>query len=291
MIKKSNKISISVIIPVYNDYENLKNCIEALNKQTKLPYEIIIVDNNSNLDEKKIIKKLCLNGDRLVYIEENEIQGSYAARNKGLEYSKGKIIAFTDSDCTPEKDWIKNIRQIFLKDSSIDALAGKVKFIFKDNNDSAEIIDSLVNMQNEECVKNRGVAKTANLSVKKEMFDKIGKFDIHLKSGGDVSWTKRLTSEGYKLIYDKNVIVKHPTRKKNELLNKVKRVAKGKSNTSNSYIDVIIYTIKNILPPNLKIIKKARKRYNLSIFKLLNIYLYLWGLKLYSIKYFYNKEV
>lgn len=53
---------------------------------------------------------------------------------------------------------------------------------------------------------------TANLFVKRELFDKVGGFDENKKSGEDIGWNRRANSFGYNLIYAKNVRIKHPAR-------------------------------------------------------------------------------
>ena len=74
---------------------------------------------------------------------------------------------------------------------------------------------------------NRGVAATANLFVKAEVFESIGLFPDNVKSGGDVQWTARATEKGFLLVYDAQTIVYHPARLFGELLVKLYRVGIG----------------------------------------------------------------
>ena len=81
--------SVSVVIPVFNDPAGIRECIESLSRQTKIPSEVIVVDNGS---EPPIPDTA---GLRIV---REETPGSYRARNAGLAVASGDITAFTDAD-------------------------------------------------------------------------------------------------------------------------------------------------------------------------------------------------
>ncbi|MBO1348747.1 MAG: glycosyltransferase family 2 protein [Hormoscilla sp. GUM202] len=95
---------VSVIIPVYNDAEPLRTCLECLENQTypKESYEVIVVDNASQSDTASVVNEF---SQAMITYEKKP--GSYAARNKGISVAKGEIIAFTDADCIPAADWIE----------------------------------------------------------------------------------------------------------------------------------------------------------------------------------------
>ena len=106
-----SNLFVSVIIPVYNDSERLKLCLEALENQTysKDLYEVIVVDNASEEDIKSIVGQF----SQAKYTYESQ-SGSYVARNKGISIARGEILAFTDSDCIPASDWIeKGVANLF----------------------------------------------------------------------------------------------------------------------------------------------------------------------------------
>src|SRR5690554_2984846 len=98
-------IEISVIIPTYKDWERLALCLQALENQSFKPsnFEIIVI-NNLPGDLPPAAFKLPKNA---VLVDEGK-PGSYAARNTGIGMAKGEILAFTDSDCIPHKDWLIN---------------------------------------------------------------------------------------------------------------------------------------------------------------------------------------
>ena len=86
---------ISVIVPVYNAERFIGACIESL-LAMEYPHdrvEIIVVDNNSTDQTRKIIDSY-----RVVAHREGK-QGHSAARQAGIEISRGDIIASTDADC------------------------------------------------------------------------------------------------------------------------------------------------------------------------------------------------
>ena len=90
-------ILLSVIVPAYNVMDCLEKCIESIRKQTIPNIEIIIVDDGSTDNTGALAEKLALIDKRIrVFHQENK--GSSAARNVGIENSKGEYLGFVDSD-------------------------------------------------------------------------------------------------------------------------------------------------------------------------------------------------
>ncbi|MBC2605829.1 glycosyltransferase [Pelagicoccus albus] len=221
---------VSVIIPVFNDPQGIANLIGALANQTYpvFNYEVIVVDNGSTDITQEVANS---SGQSLnckfTFTEECSIQGSYAARNKGLKIAQGSVIAFTDSDCTPCPDWIKSGVDTLQKEKA-DLAGGHVRFTFKQQKpNAAEFIDSRTNMQMERDIEIRGITKTANLFVRRSVIESIGPFPAHLKSGGDVQWTGRATKAGHKLVFAHEAEVTHPARSWKDVFVKQLRVGRG----------------------------------------------------------------
>lgn len=213
---------ISVIIPTYKDWNRLALCIDALERQSFPPlgFEVIIVNNDPS---GNIPVDLCV-PDNVLIINEPKT-GSYAARNAGITKSKGGILAFTDSDCIPDKNWIVNALAHF-SDDSIALIGGKVN-IFKDK-DASNLVytyEKYTSFRQEINVP-KGNGITANLFVRKEIALQVGMFNSHINSGGDRDFTRRCVSTGHRMVYAENVIVYHPARKTlKDLLQKEKRIA------------------------------------------------------------------
>lgn len=90
------KILFSIILPVYNAEKYVANAINSVINQDYKNWELIIVDDGSNDNSCKIIKKF-LNDNRINYIYEKN-SGVSAARNNALRHAKGDYVLFIDSD-------------------------------------------------------------------------------------------------------------------------------------------------------------------------------------------------
>src|SRR5690554_5645873 len=113
---------ITVIIPTYHDWDRLQLCLNALQNQS-LPnngIEIIVVNNNPY----DLVPDTLYIPSNVKIINEGK-PGSYAARNKAVRESQGIFLAFTDSDCIPDKNWLFNALQIF-ENKNISRIGGKV---------------------------------------------------------------------------------------------------------------------------------------------------------------------
>ncbi|HOJ79178.1 MAG TPA: glycosyltransferase family 2 protein [Bacillota bacterium] len=91
-----DQIKISVVIPMYNRAKTIGYCLDSVLAQTYKPYEIILVDDCSNDDTKKVLQKY--NDPKIRYLELKQRSGAQRARNQGILAAKGDWIAFQDSD-------------------------------------------------------------------------------------------------------------------------------------------------------------------------------------------------
>ena len=231
---------VSVVVPIYNGEADLPDLIECLRSQTYPPskVEYILVDNNShdrtsviiqsatNLNPPSVppllrggsnLDKLPLarggdNSDRIIihHLSENQIQSSYAARNKGIHSSKGEIIAFTDADCRPESDWLENLVKPF-SDAKIGITAGEIlalpgKTILEQHADRQNTLSQKHTLSHPFCA----YGQTANLAVRKQLLAQVGLFRPYLTSGGDADLCWRILREtSYKLHFAESAIVRH----------------------------------------------------------------------------------
>lgn len=87
---------VSVIIPTYNREKIISDSISSVLNQTYKNFELIIVDDCSTDNTVDVVKKI--NDPRIVILRQPKNMGACAARNRGIDESRGSIIAFQDSD-------------------------------------------------------------------------------------------------------------------------------------------------------------------------------------------------
>ncbi len=218
-------LHISVIIPAYKDWPRLKLCLEALAKQTYPAdkFEVIVVNNDQ--------EESCpyeLPAANMKIITEDK-PGSYAARNAGIKIANGELLAFTDSDCIPDIDWIRNALEVFTVEPALDRIAGKIEtFRVKGTSDLIFKYQQLFSMNQESYVQNLGSGITANMFSRRYVFEKVGLFREDLYSGGDNEWGMRAFQKDCSIKYLDDVVVNHPSRKSfRELMRKKRRTTGG----------------------------------------------------------------
>lgn len=221
MDTSENRIHTSIIIPVYNDKKYLVRTLTSIFNQTPSKYnsEVIVVDNGSDDDLGSIIREFT---EVTLISEHVNLHSPYSCRNRGIELAKGDVIILLDSTCIPNYNWLKAGLD-FLESSGADIIGGNVKFDFEGRLTGAKIYDSLTNIKMRDSVA-KGVAKTANLFIRKSVFYEIGLFPEGVRSGADVRWTHRATSSGMKLVFCEEAIVYKPARGFKELVKKQWRV-------------------------------------------------------------------
>jgi len=229
-------IDFSIIIPTYKDWGRLSLCIDRLlnQKVEGVHFEIIAVDNEpEHAPPAFFLSKYVHNNVSLIH---ETSPGSYAARNRGAKLAKGTYLAFTDADCLPDNRWLNNAKNRF-DEEDCDLIGGKID-IFKpdEGGEWAFIYEKHMSFRQHIHVK-KGRSVTANLLVKRRVFESLKGFDSDVKSGGDWEFTERAVSKGFKMVYGDGVVVKHPARKSvKEIMKKQKRFAAwGYLNVKNRY--------------------------------------------------------
>ncbi len=115
---------ISIVIPAYNEEENIVQTLLSLcNNKTKWSFEIIIVNNNS-IDRTE---ELVISSGIKCVLETK--QGITIARNTGLANAKGKYILNADADTIYPIDWIEQMASPLINNDTIAAVYGRFSFI------------------------------------------------------------------------------------------------------------------------------------------------------------------
>ncbi len=108
---------VSVIIPYYKKRNFIKETIVSVIKQSYDHLEIIIIYDDTNLNDLEFLKEISKLDNRIKIINNNNRLGAGPSRNKGIEQSNGKYIAFIDADDTWLSDKLKN-QIAFMKENN-----------------------------------------------------------------------------------------------------------------------------------------------------------------------------
>jgi GT2 family glycosyltransferase len=199
---------ISVVIPHYRDVENLKVCLDALRAQSlpRAAFEIIVADNGSPGAEA-VQAAADAAGARLVIAQD---RGAGPARNAGAAAALGEILAFIDSDCVPQPQWLAEGMKAL---SGFDFIGGKVNVLVADPHrmTAVEAFETVFAFDNEAYVTKKGFTGSGNLFCPRALFETVGGFRAAVSE--DVEWSHRATGRGFRLGYAADAAVGHPARR------------------------------------------------------------------------------
>jgi glycosyltransferase involved in cell wall biosynthesis len=194
---------VSVVIPIYN----------CLLSQTypKDKVEYLLVDNNSSDRTLNILNKTAETCPITIRpLTENNIQSSYAARNTGIKAAVGEIIAFTDADCRPQPQWLNTLIQPFINPEVV-IVAGEILAL-----PGTSLLEQYADKQETLSQKHTLAHKfypygqTANLAIRRHIFNTSGLFRPYLTTGGDADICWRILKANLgKLEFEPNAIVQH----------------------------------------------------------------------------------
>jgi glycosyltransferase involved in cell wall biosynthesis len=218
---------VTIIVPVYNDTTGIRRTLESILTDNDVNVEqVTVVDNKSTDSTKQAAEEMLDKHGSASVLTENTIQGSYAARNKGIQHADGNVLAFLDADETVERGWLEAALEA-METQDVDYLGSHVELMLPEN--------TLVGRYNartgfpvKRYLEEEHYAPTCALLVRREVFEDVGLFDARLISGGDREFGERVHDAGYDQGYAEDAIVYHPARTRfRSLAKKNFRVGRG----------------------------------------------------------------
>jgi glycosyltransferase involved in cell wall biosynthesis len=201
------RLLVSVIVPTYNRASTLPALLEALAEQDWPAdrFEVIIVDNSSTDDTETVIAAhLTWVPYPLLYYRKDN-RGPAAARNQGVARARGRVLAFTDSDCVPQPGWLS---------SGVRDVAGGAAIVC---GPITPIGRRFLEAQMAPISRDDGIYPTANLLVRRSAFEGVGGFDegfgIYpwggLMGGEDTDLAWRIKRSGQRAVFSLGAAVGH----------------------------------------------------------------------------------
>ncbi len=235
------KPEISVIIPTFNRENLLSQSIKSILSQSYQDFEIIVVDDASTDNTRKIVESF--NVDKIRYIRHKKNKGGAIARNTGIKTAKGKYIAFQDSD----DRWLpmKLEKQIKIFENSPPEIGLVYTGLWKIKGDKKIYIPSGANKKDGDVYKEllkRNFVAAPTILVSKRFLDKAGMFDKRLSRLQD--WELAINLSRYC---------------KFKYINKPLVISSYTSNSISSDREALIESFKIILAKYFKDISKNKK--------------------------------
>ncbi len=118
---------VSIVIPTCDRRDILSRCLEALARQTYPNFEIIVVDDCSTDDTPELLRRMVdmPDGPPLRALRNDQPAGANPSRNRGIRAACGEFVAFLDSDCIAEPEWLAGLMRGFVSDR-VAAVTGRV---------------------------------------------------------------------------------------------------------------------------------------------------------------------
>lgn len=198
----------SVVVPARNAASTLGTCLKALLTQDIPPnaYEIIVVDDGSTDSTPDIARQSA------VRLLQSEHRGPAAARNLGAKSARAPILLFTDADCSPSKDWIREMILQFGDDSrNVIGVKGEYR------THQRELVARFVQIEYEEKYDRMSHAgaidfvDTYSAGYRRNIFLANGGFDESFPSASveDQELSFRLSEQGHLMLFAPKAIVYH----------------------------------------------------------------------------------
>lgn len=201
------KNKVSVVVPCFNSEKTLDRCIGALlNQKFSGDFEIVMVDDGSTDSTVEIIKK----NKKIKYIFQKN-SGPAKARNNGWKHANGDIVVFTDSDCVPEKDWLKLMISPFGISNNIGAVGGAYGKTINSESLLASLIGEEIKFRYKNIGKYTDAHGSYSLAIRKNVLEKISGYNEFYPVATAEDWDLcyRIQAAGYKIYFNRKAKVGH----------------------------------------------------------------------------------
>ncbi|BDI23683.1 glycosyltransferase family 2 protein [Herbiconiux sp. L3-i23] len=125
----AQELTVSIVIPAYNEEETIRHCLLAAIDQTVSAEEIVVVDNRSTDGTRAAVEAMqaAFPEANIRLISQTEEQGITPTRNAGFDAATGDILGRIDSDSAIEPDWVEQVKNAFAT-GEFDAASGPVEY-------------------------------------------------------------------------------------------------------------------------------------------------------------------
>lgn len=209
---------VSVIVPIYNGAVDLPDLLDCLRSQTypTEQVEYLLVDNNSGDRTPQLLQTASQTASQtaghltIIPLTEATIQSSYAARNTGIRAATADILAFTDADCRPQPQWLAELVKPFA-DPAVGFVVGEINALAPANwLERHSERQGVLSQKDTLAHPFYPYGQTANLAVRRQVFEQIGLFRPYLTTGGDADLCWRIQQQtDWQFVFAEQALVLH----------------------------------------------------------------------------------
>jgi GT2 family glycosyltransferase len=196
---------VTIIVPARNSEATIADCLTSL-LALDFPEsrrEIVVVDNASNDRTSDVIRGLP------VRVVQERQRGASSARNRGIEVSRGDIIAFTDADCVVTRTWLRELIEGF-DSAEVGGVAGEIMAFPPVSAAERYMAKRLPRWQHANLSAPQPSIVTASVAFRRVVFEHVGLFDPLLTRAQDTDFGWRFLRQGdWQLRYRPRAIVLH----------------------------------------------------------------------------------
>lgn len=194
---------LTVIIPAYHSDQTIGGCLDALGRQTFRDFEVVVVDSSPGAVTEGIVRhrypdaRFEQSPSRLL---------PHAARNRGVACAQGRHLVFTDPDCRANGDWLEKLVGAMRQGPGM--VGGSIDTVSKGWLASGVHLCKFPEQMTGLGAGAHAVLPTANLLIRREIFEAIGPFDEDVFCG-DTLLCRRAKAAGITLRFEPRAIVSH----------------------------------------------------------------------------------
>lgn len=194
---------VSIIIPAYNAEKTLAECLAACLTQDYPDFEIIVVDDGSTDGTSAVSQRF-----EAVRYHHQSNSGPASARNTGARIASGDLLVYTDSDCIPQSDWLRQLTRGF--EEGVVAVGGTYA-IANPASRLARVVQAEIGQRHRQFKRDVDFLGSFNVAYRRDAFEATGGFDETYRqaSGEDNDLAYRLHDQGGRMVFNPEAVVAH----------------------------------------------------------------------------------
>jgi len=176
---------VTVVITIKNEEKTLSSLLLALEQQTRLPDEVVIVDANSSDGSQKILSQWKPSFSVKIIVQESHRS---EGRNIGIRHAKHDVIAITDAGCIPDKKWLEELLIPLLENRDVVSAGGYYPYY----ETSFQFACSYFFLVPPKYITEGFLPATRSMAFSKKTWEKVGGFQEDLASSEDYVFAKKI---------------------------------------------------------------------------------------------------